>query len=555
MRANDDALADFFTQISMGQIVLPRFQRHEAWSRGQIVGVIRNILRNPSLPIGALLTLRIGDEEPFHSREVVGAPPKAERPTTHLLDGQQRMTALWRSLNADYNDMRLFVFLDETGKEDEPEVEIVRVRTRNGVMQPVWAHDKSQLIERGFIPLELLRPGADGEKEADDWCDAIEESTDRRSMEKLINRLRQRVANYRIPYLELPIGTDREIALDVFINMNTSGTALKDFDIVVAQLESAAERSLHDMMEELHADVPSLKDYRKPEDLALSVGALLMDQPPLKKTYLDKDFGGNLHQAWPEVRRGIARGIDFLHDEAVYSERLVPTDVAVYLICALWGTLSDDGVDAEGRARVMMRKALWRASFTDRYLKTAATRGYADFRRLKQLIAGTDGAEVPPLFDEEANPLPSSDELIRASWPGKRDRLARAVLCASLRSGGIDFAAGTPASANSVIGRELHHLFPIYVLDSDRGDEHVNRALNCALINWKTNRKIAAKTPADYIKARADQAELGEGEVRRRLESHIIPYDSLIAGDYEAFLKQRAEDVHSAMVRLCEGQS
>lgn len=271
MRANDDALADFFTQISMGQIVLPRFQRHEAWSRGQIEGVIRNVLRHPSLPIGALLTLRIGDTEPFHSREIVGAPPKAERPTTHLLDGQQRMTALWRSLNADYEDMLLFVSLGEHGDEDAPDVEIVRVWNRQGVMQPVWAHNRLSLIERKYIPLELLRPGADGEKEADDWCDAIEENTDRRAMEKLINKLRQRVANYRIPYLELPIGTDEEIALDVFINMNTSGTALKDFDIVVAQLESAAGRSLHEMMEELHSDVPFLKDYRKPEDLALSV--------------------------------------------------------------------------------------------------------------------------------------------------------------------------------------------------------------------------------------------------------------------------------------------
>jgi len=555
MRANDDALADFFTQISMGQIVLPRFQRHEAWSRGQIEGVIRNVLRDPSLPIGALLTLRIGDVEPFHSREIVGAPPKAERPSIHLLDGQQRMTALWRSLNADYEDMRFFVLPGEHSDEEAPDVEIVRVWDRKGVMQPVWAHDSSKLVERGYIPLELLRPGADGEKDADDWCDAIEDSTERRSMEKLINRLRQRVANYRIPYLELPIGTDREIALDVFIQMNTSGTALKDFDIVVAQLESAAGRSLHEMMEELHADIPSLKNYRKPEDLALSVAALLMDRPPLKKTYLEKDFGGDLNQVWPDVRRGISRGIAFLHDEAVYSDRFAPTDVAIYLICALWGTLPDDGIDAEGRARVMMRKALWRASFTDRYLKTAATRGYADFRRLKQLIADVDGAEMPPLFDEEANPLPSVDELLRAGWPAKRDRLARAILCSSLRSGGVDFADGRPASSDSVRGRELHHLFPVDVLNANRSDEYVNRALNCALINWKTNRKIAAKTPSEYIKARADQAELGEEEVRRRLESHIVPYDSLIAGNYDAFLRQRADEVHSVMAKLCSGQN
>ena len=93
------------------------------------------------------------------------------------------------------------------------------------------------------------------------------------------------------------------------------------------------------------------------------------------------------------------------------------------------------------------------------------------------------------------------------------------------------------------------------MLGGDRKDELVNRALNCALITWATNRRVGAKTPSQYIDERTKKASLGEGVVRQRLESHLIPYDALIADDYEAFLWARAEEVHSDMLKLCEGAS
>src|SRR5690606_22752193 len=161
--------------IKQGQIVLPRFQRHEAWRPGQVVALLENVLRDPPLPIGALLTLEVGDNELFHSRPIVGAPEPQSKPLLHLLDGQQRMTALWRSLTGDYEGLTIFVSLDpakqgeadaETEGEpdvDAPLIEAVKRWDRKGVMQPVWANDPVETLERGLIPVTLLRPGADGE--------------------------------------------------------------------------------------------------------------------------------------------------------------------------------------------------------------------------------------------------------------------------------------------------------------------------------------------------------------------------------------------------------
>ena len=82
-------------------------------------------------------------------------------------------------------------------------------------------------------------------------------------------------------------------------------------------------------------------------------------------------------------------------------------------------------------------------------------------------------------------------------------------------------------------------------------DDKIYRSLNCALVTWHTNRNISDKDPERYIAERRKGTDLGEAEIRTRLASHLIPYDELVAGDYDAFLAKRAAMVHAAMIGLC----
>ena len=564
MEARSKTIEHWFSMVEQSQIVLPRFQRHEAWRHSQIIGLLENVLRKPSLPIGALLILNIGDSEPFHSRPIVGAPVLDRHPQMHLLDGQQRMTALWRTLTANYDDLSVYISIEETEPledEDEtilapdmPRVERVKRWDRKGVRQPVWADDPTQTYERRLIPATVLRPGHAGEKTLKTWLNVIKDSGEDTSASLgRIYELRQRVATYTIPFLSLDVGTGRETALDVFIKMNTSASPLRDFDIVVAQLEEATGESLHDMIQELLELESTGREYGKVEDIILSMAALLSGKPPLKKTYLEKSFGDDLATVWPDMKRGFQKGLAFLRGEAMFNERSLPTDVAVYLVCALWAGVPDHGFDEEGNARTLIRKALWRACYTDRYGKTSATRAYADYRALSQLISVLSSGGRCELFDETIYKLPDPGELVMAGWPSRKDRLPRAILATALRAGGYDFADGAHVHPDNISRREYHHIYPVGVLGGDRTDDRVNRALNCALITWKTNRKVGAKTPKEYIEKRAATASLGEDEVRQRLESHLIPYDALIRGDYETFLETRAELIVEHMEALCSG--
>ncbi len=549
MEARTKTVEDWFAMIRNGQITLPRFQRFEAWRPYQIEGLLENILRQPSLPIGALLILEVGDKELFFSRPISGAPEPKIKPQMNLLDGQQRITALWRALTDNYEDFKVFVSLK---REGHPEIEICRrYLSKYEKRMPLWADDPAGTLERKYFPVSLLCPGAKGEQGMDTWTEKA--GTDK-AAEKLIMKLRQRLASYSIPFLSLPVSTEQETALDVFIKMNTSATPLKDFDIVVAQLEGAIGDSLHDMIEDLYEKVPNIRAYGKAEDIALAVGALLNDKPPLKRTYLEPVFGSELANVWDEVVSGLSRGIAFLRDEAIFNEKLLPTEVIVYLTAALWANVPVDGADKEGHARTQIRKTIWRASFTDRYLKTATTRAFADYKAITSLIESPHSQSLPDLFDESKNALPTPDELRRGGWPARKDRLGRAIVAVSLYGGGYDFADGAMATADKVGSREFHHIFPRSLIEGDFPDHIVNSALNCALISWKTNRKIAAKTPKQYLEERATDANASEAEVRHRLESHLVPYDELLNGDFNAFVHARSKQIHASMERLCQGR-
>ena len=179
---------------------------------------------------------------------------------------------------------------------------------------------------------------------------------------------------------------------------------------------------------------------------------------------------------------------------------------------------------------------------------------------------------LSPIFDEEEYPLPTTEELIRAGWPKRKDTLARAILAVSLKGGARDFADNETVSQEQLSRREYHHLFPdsLLVGDGRLSSAESYRALNCALITWNTNRKIAAKEPLAYLQERTAGATLGEDEIRSRLASHLVPYDRLAVGgygdladeaeraskisdDYQTFLTRRAAMTKEAIVKLCRG--
>ncbi|RMX01232.1 DUF262 domain-containing protein [Allofranklinella schreckenbergeri] len=588
-KAQDRSLGVWFQYIEQGQVKLPRFQRFEAWDRARITSFLHTIINN--LPVGVALALEVAGQEKFESRYIASAEPATPGAVTqHLLDGQQRLTAFWRSMHNNYESETFFVYLpqfDQGGSKSssEPEIRCIpRWINKHGLRMPRWAEDPAQCLKRGLLPVHLLRPG-DISTERERWLneatkplepaetdpDALSKykayTATRNAVSTEITTLRERVTHFNLPYLSLPAHTSKDVALQVFINMNTNSKPLSLYDIIVAEVESVTEQSLHALQSSLTDKCPMAGRYGNVSDLILSTSALLQDKPPSTHGMVEMDKQ-QLLVNWPKLERGLERMATFLDGQRVFDKERLPTNAVLAVIAAAYEWIPEHG-DFLAKAEKLLRRYLWSAFFTDRYENTAASRAFADFKAIKALLnnpgfTDADLATVPVLNRAEF-PLADVDSLMAAGWPKATGIEARAILAVTTYLGALDFADHKAATYDNIQKREYHHVFPDALL-SEAGIQS-SLALNCALITWKTNRIIGRKDPLEYLKERVQWAS--EAVVCERLKSHLISYDLLakahyadlqgqalkqkLAADFHAFLRDRASLVFAAMTELTQG--
>lgn len=592
--AQDRQIAVWFQKIENGEIKLPRFQRPQAWDRNRINSLIDTVTKN--LPLGVTLLLNVDDEK-FVSRYLVTAPETKSRVTEHLLDGQQRLTALWRSLHNNYEDSKYFLYLSKYDKNKEVKdggESSVFVRSRwynkNGALMPLWADNPNECLNRGLIPLELLRPG-DISTEYETWINnAIAPLKPENGIEKYedllyqwmnlkndilndIRDYRETITHFNLPFLALPAQTTKETALQVFINMNTNSKPLSQYDIIRAEIEGVKDVSLDDFQRKLHTQYPNVHHYFELPFLILATSALMQDKLPSQRGMWDmkKDI---MVDNWDKMSLGLSKMAIFMEGQGIYDHARLPTNAVLSVIAALY-TFIPENLDARGNAETLLKKYLWSSFFTDRYENSAATYAYNDFIALKNVINNQtkENGEVwsekdIAVLNRDKYPLATDDELLRVGWPKRENIRARAIMAVFSKLGAFDFADGTQLSRNQLIEgkRHYHHVFPDALLSAADIESYL--ALNCSLISDKTNLNISDKEPFKYLSERYEWSS--EDLVNARLKSHLIPVNELKNGgyyglldedkkakiktDFEAFILKRARYVVCAANYLTKGR-
>jgi hypothetical protein len=565
--ARDRQVQNWLSKIEYGEIKLPRFQRHQAWDRKRICSLLDTVTKN--LPIGITLLLEVGDQEKFASRELTTAPKTDAKVTEHLLDGQQRLTALWRGLYNNYDDFTFFLYLDKynTNKEIEKEKknELVEHINRKNVgtqRMPLWADIPKDCLDRGYIPINLCRP--DNKKEIKTWVndafssskpDKKEESYDllEEWMEKkielisIIEEFQNTITGFNLPFLALPPQTPNKTALDIFINMNTNSKPLSQYDIIRAELEDLDPPvSLDDYQNKLNEEYPNVMHYFELPSLILTTSALMQDKSPNQKGIWDmcKD---TMIDNWEKMANSLSKMATFMESQGIYDKNRLPTNAVLSVIAALYALYALDAFsssepDEKGKFETLFKKYLWSSFFTDRYVNSAASRAFSDFTSLKHIL-NRDLKEDGRKWNEDdvtvlnriEFPLSTEDELRRVRWPKQENIRGRGILAVFSKLGAFDFADGSQLSRGQLIAgeRQYHHVFPDALLKEFEIESYLT--LNCALITDKTNLNISNKDPFTYLKDRYKW--VSEDIVNTRLKSHLIPIEELKSGGYEDLTK------------------
>ena len=593
--AQDRQIEIWFQRIQNGEIKLPRFQRHQAWDKSRICSLLDTVTRN--LPLGVTLLLNVNEEQ-FVSRYLATAPQTNVRVTEHLLDGQQRLTALWRTLHNNYPDATYFLYLPKfdqhhevSQKSDESEIwHVSRWINKSGAKMPMWADIPQSCLSRGLIPMQLFRPG-DIASEYDAWVDsalaATKPSAGNDGFEELLTKwmeqknqikttirdFRETIAHFNLPYLALPAQTSKDTALQVFINMNTNSKPLSQFDIIRAEMEGVKGVSLDDYQHHLNIKHPNVQHYYELPFLILATSALIQNKLPNQKGMWDMNKDEMVNN-WDKMADGLSKMALLLETQGIPDRDRLPTNAVLAVIAALYVYIPET-LDQRGKFETLLKKYLWSSFFTNRYENSAATHAYSDFVALKNIIESKQSKDGVlweesdvPVLNRVLHPLATEDELLRVGWPKRENIRGRAILAIFSKLGAYDFADGAQLTRAQLLSgkRHYHHVFPDALL-TEVGIES-SLALNCALITDKTNLNISNKDPLDYLKERYNWTS--EDIVNDRLKSHLIPIQELKSGgyigltetakhdkvkaDFKAFIQKRAAYVIKATEILVEGR-
>ena len=94
------SLTDLFARAERGELQIPDFQHTYLWDVDRTRTLISTVLRG--YPVGTLLALDTRNEPMrFSPRPLPGAPAAQSNPGLLLLDGQQRLSSLYSTLQGD----------------------------------------------------------------------------------------------------------------------------------------------------------------------------------------------------------------------------------------------------------------------------------------------------------------------------------------------------------------------------------------------------------------------------------------------------------------------
>ena len=612
---------EWLLALLSGSLALPLFQRSYVWTDKKTSDLVMALFRGH--PVGTMLLIdrysqpvpkRASTEElrrleRFSPRSLAGARADLDNCRELILDGQQRLTSLWRALEltpetgleeAESHGHQAFLQVDDLNARNMKPSDV----TWPSKNQAEHLASPRQASTENLIPLKLFDPrAADPAKGPNEdplkaWCRAAADNAADAADDlwwRISEQLRKPLLDRNIWYARLPADMSRSDAIQVFVKVNESSAVIRKFDIAVAEYDRGTQgRSLRDEISRwadstTHAEAFFGADEEamipKAGELVLKVACLQERKAPTDSQYTSPSVIARLRDGTKlrTIFDGMAWTFDFLGEECIWRDKHLPSAVPLRVLPALWPELkaNADDSDLEGRTRRCLRAYLWRAFVTERYNQAANTRLKEDFEglqhTLRELRGGSDVLKAlerhVPIFSS-SYPLPEHDALSDLGEPlappTRKNSLSRSLLVASLHGRALDFGSGEPVSASNVRNREAHHVFPTgFLRPATENAKQINHCLNYALVSGPTNRRIAAKPPHMYLRDRyrADSS-LTESELRRRIESHMIPYGSLIVRDgntaddeykgivkeaYQGFIAERAKQMTGAICKLADG--
>jgi hypothetical protein len=534
-------IAFLLQSIDNGSLAIPDFQRDFVWDIKATQELLRSVMSR--FPIGTLLFWAQGPEtDGFAAREIEGAPklPENIQPSTLILDGQQRLTALYRVLTGK-GEHRWFVqpklFIDETGKLRSATDVNFEDAIVSYYADQQGIHDQDYQFANAIFPLADLHS-------FETWLDRYARKTaaddsDEERIKAQFRAVREQflrpLSTYGLPVVKLEASTPLEAVCNIFETLNSTGKPLGAFDLVTARLFPKGVK-LRDLWDEAIDNYPSLKAFNVDQYSVLQALSLIAVDSAQRSNVLKDITAQHVRDHWQAVISAFADVIDEFAQYGVITRKYLPYGMLLVTSSAVWPKINNLRALEKGKARERLSQYFWCTTFMSNFDQGANSQAGADYIKLKQWVI--DGSGTAP---EAIKDFYLTESLIMAAGV-RRKALHAGIMALTIEAGAKDFYNGQKITTSRISEGKIdsHHIFPRAYLNAPESELILNRAL----IDSETNKIIGKNPPSVYLEKMETVYEADR--ISNVFTSHAIEFDpgaGMRNNDYQSFLRQRLSAV------------
>ena len=582
--------------IEAEDFVIPEIQRPFVWKRSQVRDLIDSLYNG--YPTGYIITWKNPDVQTKDGGKANGKKV--------LIDGQQRITALMAAnagkevLDEDFNSDRIKIAFNPLATD---ETKRFAVQDASHLKNKRWIPDISVIFAHNFKQRAFENEYANFNPDVD--VDELSET---------INKLKG-IANRQIGVIELDHSLDIDEVTEIFIRINSKGTALSQSDFVMSKMAADTEHGgniirktvdyfchlavkpefysslIHDTEFQNSKYAPKIKWLAKgyddiyDPDYADMLRVSFMHQfrrgklADLVSLLSGRDFESKEYrddvvaESYRKLDLGIqnyineynfAQFILAIKGAGFISHKLLNSYMTLDFAYTLYLILLDDHTIPNAQIKRYVQKWFVMSTLTSRYIGSPETVMDRDMRSIadKGFLGFLDEVEASSLSESFWTvTLPQNLETSSVNSPAFNTFIAAQINrnCNSLLMNGSKIA-------DLINSGDVHHIFPKAYLKSNGIDSKTkyNQVANYTYLDTQVNKAISNDAPSAYFTIAKQQCEdkqivlgnISDGELlASNLAENCIPSDiaTMDVSSYDDFLLERRKMMAALIEKYYKG--
>lgn len=507
------------SDIEKGQIKIPQFQREFVWDLKKAANLMDSIIKG--YPIGTFIFWKT--KERLRSVRDIGNfklpdPIKGDF-VNFVLDGQQRLTSLFASLNGlkitresgkidDFSNM----FIDLKAKEDEQIVITDLEDRKDGSFIKI-----NDLLYGGLTLLASFPP----------------------ENLKRIEEYKKRIESYLFSIIlikEAPL----DIATEIFTRINVGGKSLTLFEIMVAKtFDAVKDFDLSEKYDELIERLKPLNFETIPDATVLQTMSIILSGECTRKQILKlkkKDF----IECWDKGTDAIERTVEYFRSYyRIPVSQLLPYNALIIPFSYFFYHHKDKPT---GDKQKFLQDYFWRCSLSERFSSGVETKLAQDIKRIDLILKNQ-----LPKYEWSVNI--GTDFIRENGWFSAGRSYIKSLLCILAYHQPKSFNDGSIVNISNywlkqANSKNYHHYFPkSYLRKKKKDDFYINHIANITIVDdFLNKREIGAKSPSVYMKKFIRQNENIDKTMKTHLISNLERF-GVLENDYEKFFEQRLKAI------------